>query len=176
MKDVIKMGCFLILILGYQNVEAQQNIAQQAYLIFQQNCLNCHGSDGAFTEQIVIDSAKNLIGSGAIVPGKPIESQLYTRLFEKDDAKRMPLGQPRLSGAAIQTIGNWILEGAPSWDVQHDVNFITTDAMLTAIQKHLKTLDPFYRPLRAVFHNHGISITPVKDQKPFARLRLPSQN
>ena len=122
---------------------AQQNVAQQAYAIFQQSCLGCHGEHGPFKETLVIDSAAGLMQSGTVVPGAPIVSELYTRLLEEDDAKRMPLNQPQLSPEAILTIGNWILAGAPSWDVQHDVSFITTDAMLTAIQEHLQTLDKF---------------------------------
>ena len=99
----------------------------------------------AFPEKQLIIEHTALIDTGAVVPGKPIESELYRRLFEEDDAKRMPLGQPRLSGAAIQTIGDWIQAGAPSWEVEHDVDFITIDAMLTSIQRHVKSLDPFDR-------------------------------
>ena len=92
-----------------------------------------------------------MVQSGDVVPRKPLESELYTRLVHKDLTKRMPLGQPALSPAAIATIRNWILQGAPSWDVEHDVNFITTDAMLTAIQNHLKGLDAFDRPSARYF-------------------------
>ena len=158
--------CFLIFLIfiisGYTTASAQEDIAQQAYAIFQQNCLNCHGPHGAFTEEIVIESAAGLVNSGAVLPGKlPIESELYARLWETDEAKQMPLGG-QLSPQAILTIGNWIQAGAPSWDVQHDVNFITTDAMLTAIENHLKTLDSFDRPFARYFttthlHNAGES-------------------
>ncbi len=143
---------FLIFLMsGYTVVSAQQDLAQQVYAIFQQNCLNCHGPHGAFTEEIVIESAGGLVNSGAVVPRKPaIESELYKRLWEADPAKRMPLGG-QLSPQAILTIGNWIQAGAPSWDVQHDVNFITTDAMLMAIENHLNALDPFDRPFVRYF-------------------------
>ena len=141
----------IFIISGYTTAQAQQDLAQQAYAIFQQNCLNCHGPHGAFTEEIVIESAEGLVNSGAVVPGKPaIESELYARLWETDIAKRMPLGG-QLSPQAILTIGNWIQAGAPSWDVRHDVNFITTDAMLTAIENHLNTLDSFNRPFARYF-------------------------
>ena len=63
----------------------------------------------------------------------------------------MPLGQPRLPAAAIGTIGKWIQAGAPSWDVQRDVNFITMDAMLTSIQQHVKSLEPFDRSTARYF-------------------------
>ena len=144
------IGFLTFIALGF-SADAQQNVAQQAYAIFQQNCLRCHGEHGPFTEEIVIQSAEALIQSSAVVPGKHLESELYRRLLEKDPAKRMPLGQPQLPDAAILTIENWILAGAPSWEVQYDVNFITTDTLLTAIQTHLKTLDAFDRPSARYF-------------------------
>ena len=152
MKPIRYFSCVLLifLVLG-SSAYAQQNVAQQAYAIFQQSCLGCHGEHGPFKEALVIDSAAGLIQSGAVVPDTPIVSELYTRLLEKDDAKRMPLNQPQLSPEAILTIGNWILAGAPSWEVQHDVTFITTDAMLTAIQKHFQTLDKFDQPSARYF-------------------------
>ena len=147
---------------------AQENLAQQAYAIFQQNCLRCHGEHGNFTEAIVIQpsSPKTLIQSGVVVPGKPLESVVYTRLLEADLAKRMPLGQPPLSPQAILTIGNWILAGAPSWEVQRD-DFITTDTMLTTLEKHLGTLDPFDRPSARYFttthlYNAGEGSEPLR--------------
>ena len=148
--------------LGFGTADAQVDIAQQAYAIFQQNCLNCHGPHGAFTEEIVIESAAGLINSGAVVPGVPIESELYTRLNEADPAKRMPLGG-QLSPQAIETIRQWIQAGAPDWEIQHDITFITTDAMLTAIQNHLRTLDSFSRPYARYFtmtHLYNAGETP----------------
>ena len=153
MKITLLFGFTLLLsmLIGFSTAEAQENIAQEAYLIFEQNCLNCHGEHGAFTENLVIEHTETLIESTAVVPGEPIESVLYTRLLESDIAKRMPLGQPQLSPQAILTIRNWIQAGAPSWEVQHDVNFITTGAMLTAIQTHLAMLDVFDRPFARYF-------------------------
>ncbi|MDE0688466.1 MAG: cohesin domain-containing protein [Candidatus Poribacteria bacterium] len=149
-KIFIILTCLLMLGTNYQNVDAQENLAQSAYAIFQQNCLNCHGAHGAFTEEIIIEHSV-LIETGAVVPGQPIASELYKRLLTNDPAKRMPLGQPQLPAAAILTIENWIKAGAPDWDIQHDVNFITPHAMLTAIEKHLSTLDTFNRPFARYF-------------------------
>ena len=148
MKNLIKVSFILTLmfIFGYQSAEGQQNLGQEAYLIFERSCLGCHGPHGPFTEELIIESASQLVASGAVVRGKPIESELYRRLREKDLTKRMPLGQPALSPAAIQTIGAWIQAGAPSWEVQRDVDFITMDAMLSAIQNHLKKIEQRNRP------------------------------
>ena len=143
----------LTLILGNSHsVDAQQNLAQQVYAIFEQSCLNCHGKNGAFTEEIIIDHT-SLIETGAVVPGKPIESELYKRLLVNDPAKRMPLGQPQLPPAAILTIGNWIQAGAPDWEGTSatDVSFITPKKMLDTIEKHVNSLVPFDRTFARYF-------------------------
>ena len=52
---------FLLIILtcvglGFGTADAQENLAQEVYAIFERNCLNCHGPHGCFTEQLVIQS------------------------------------------------------------------------------------------------------------------------
>lgn len=141
----------LVLILtSWEMTLAQSDLAQEAYLIFQQNCLNCHGEHGAFTEDLIIEHA-DLIDSGAVVPGSPVNSELYRRLIAQNTLTRMPLGQPPLSESAIATIHSWILAGAPNWDFKNEVAFISMNKMLVAMQEHLKTLDPFDRPFARYF-------------------------
>ena len=148
--------CYTLIILtfilvGFGIAQAQENLAQEAYAIFQQNCLGCHGEHGAFTEDLVIDRAA-LIASGTIVPRNPNASEFLDRLIEDTPEKpRMPWGQPALSVDAIQTIRLWIQAGAPDWEVQYDINFITTDAMLDTIQAHLEGLSAFDRPSARYF-------------------------
>jgi len=152
-KILITFVSLLTLILGnFLSVDAQQNLAQQAYAIFEQSCLNCHGEHGAFTEEIIIDHT-SLIETGAVVPGKPIESELYKRLLTNDPAKRMPLGQPQLPPAAILTIGNWIQAGATDWEgtSKADGSFITPKEMIETIEKHVNSLAPFDRPFARYF-------------------------
>ena len=66
-------GFFLVFlsacVWAYHPAEAQQNLAQQAYGIFEQNCLNCHGEHGAFTEESLLSTQHSL---------KPVRS------FQKD--------------------------------------------------------------------------------------------
>ena len=138
--------------LEFGTAQAQENLAQDAYTIFQQNCLLCHGEHGAHTEQLVIQSRQGLIDTGTVIPGNPDGSEFYKRLTEDTPEKpRMPWGQPALSDAAIETIRRWIQAGAPNWEVQYDINFITTDAMLNTIQGHLETLSAFDRPSARYF-------------------------
>ena len=109
---------FLVFLLAcvwaYHPAVAQQNLALQAYAIFEQHCLNCHGEHGAFTEAIVIEHS-SLIETRSVVPRNPSASELFQRLIDKRPERRMPLGQPSLSPAAIDTVRQWILAGAPNW-------------------------------------------------------------
>ena len=146
--SVIILTC---VVLGFGTAQAQDNLAQEAYAVFQQSCLGCHGAHGAFTEDLIIDRAA-LIAGGTVVPRNPDASEFLTRLIEDTPAKpRMPWGLPALSADAVQTIRLWIQAGAPDWEVQYDVNFITPDAMLDTIQSHLETLSTFDRPSARYF-------------------------
>ena len=150
----VKYISLLILIfigLGFGTAEAQENLAQEAYAIFQQSCLICHGEHGSFTEDLIIDYTA-LIEDGTVIPGNPNASEFYKRLIENTPEKpRMPLGSPSLSDSALETIRQWIAVGAPDWEVQYDVNFITTATMLDIIQGHLETLAAFDRPSARYF-------------------------
>ena len=147
----ISLVILTFVILGFGTAQAQENPAQQAYAIFQQSCLGCHGEHGAFTEDLIIDRDA-LIASGTIVPRNPKASEFYNRLIEDTPEKpRMPWGSPALSAAEIETIRLWIEAGAPDWVVQYDVDFITTDTMLGTIETHLETLSAFDRPFARYF-------------------------
>ena len=155
--------------LGFGRVSAQQTLAQDVYAIFQQSCRNCHGPRGFSKDDLLIESAEGLIASGSVVRGEPDESELYTRLLEADPAKRMPLGG-QLPLTAIEKIERWIQDGAPSWESPHEVNFIAPDMMLTAIQRHLETLDAFDRPYARYFtithlYNAGASPKTLGDYR-----------
>ncbi len=151
-KFIICVCLLTSILVNAHSVDAQQNLAQQAYTIFEQSCLNCHGADGAFTEEIVIEYTA-LIETGAVVSGKPDASELYKRLIEERVEKRMPLGQPPLTPAAIDTIRQWILAGAPNWEdtSQAAGTFITPKKMLETIENHVNSLAPFDRVFARYF-------------------------
>ena len=140
-RRLLSISCLLMVVLGYQNIQAQQNLAQEAYAIFEQSCLICHGENGAFRESLIIEHSA-LIDTGKVVPGDPGRSVFYQRLIESNVAKRMPQGQPPLDPAAIETIRQWILAGAPDWDAGQgpETDFITTDVMLQTIENHVNSL------------------------------------
>ena len=141
----VTAGLLLTLICGYQSVEAQQNLAQETYAIFEQSCLGCHGPFGSFSEQLIIEHTA-LIENGDVIPGNPGKSELYRRLLgPTEGGAQMPLNQPALTSEAIETVRRWIEAGAPNWDRQQEVNFITLETMLAAIEDHVRSLPAFDR-------------------------------
>ena len=154
-KIFIVFVCLLTLIIleNYQSVEAQQNLAQQAYAIFEQNCLNCHGEHGSYTEQLIIEHAALVAPGGAVIPGNPQASEFYQRLIETAPERRMPLNAPPLSQPAIDTIRDWIAVGAPDWrdTFESDSTFITPKKMLETIENHVNSLSPFDRTFARYF-------------------------
>ena len=141
----------LMFIIGSQDISAQQQIAQDAYAIFEQSCFICHGPEGSFKESLLIDH-NTLIQNGTVVSGNPDASELYERLVTTDTAKRMPLGS-QLSTQAISTIRNWILAGAPDWTATSTTsgNFISPGEILTTIEDHLMSLPSFDRAFARYF-------------------------
>ena len=142
-----------LVILGSGHVDAQENLAQRAYAIFEQNCLNCHGEHGAYTEQLIIEHAALVAPGGAVIPGNPQASEFYQRLIETAPERRMPLNAPPLSQAAIDTIRDWVAVGAPDWrdPFESDVAFVTSKEMLETIENHVNSLSPFDRTFARYF-------------------------
>ena len=151
-QHLIKLIVLLMFIVGSQNVHPQQQIAQDAYAIFEQSCFICHGPAGSFKESLLIDH-NTLIQNGTVIPGNPNTSELYNRLVTTDTAKRMPLQQPPLSAQAINTIRNWILADAPDWAAAPTIggDFISPDEILNTIETHLMSLSSFDRAFARYF-------------------------
>ena len=142
-----------MLILSYQIAYAQQPLAQQAFAIFEQHCLDCHGEFGSYSDVLTIRH-KSLIEDRAIIPGQPDASELYLRLLgDTDRGSQMPLGQDPLDSEAIATIRRWIEAGAPDWKAipKPKRRFITTEAMLKTINTHVTSLTAFDRSFARYF-------------------------
>lgn len=96
--------------------------------ILSDKCYTCHGPDANKREAglrlDIADSAYKLLketpGAHAIVPGKPLESQVYLRISSSDTAIKMPppSSNLQLSTYEIKVIEKWIQQGAkfkPHW-------------------------------------------------------------
>ena len=145
--------CLLFLTVGLQHVSAQSQLAQDSYAIFEASCLNCHGPDGAFRETLLMEHSE-LIDGGTVVPGNPDASELYKRLLgPTENGVQMPFGQQPLPAQSIDTIRRWILAGAPEWATTRitDGRFISPAEVLTSIETHLTSLEPFDRAFARYF-------------------------
>ena len=154
----------LILIVSSQNVYPQQGVAQDAYAIFEQSCLICHGPDGAYKETLLIEHNVLIKENGPVVPGNPEASRLYKRLLG-EGGQLMPLGGPPLPDSQIEAVKNWILAGAPDWAATPitDRGFITPGEMLNTIETHLMSLASFDRAFARYFtmiHLYNAGETP----------------
>ena len=86
--------------------------------ILSDKCFFCHGPDKNKREaEMRLDTKEGLVGSdgtgGALVPGKPDESELFQRVTSTDEEKRMP---PTKSGKSLserdtQLLQKWIEQG-----------------------------------------------------------------
>jgi WD40 repeat protein len=84
--------------------------------VFLNQCQECHGpkkSKGGYR----LDTFEHLNQSGdsdhaPIVPGKPVDSELFNLISTGDDDDRMPKKADRLPDAQIATIKRWIEQGA----------------------------------------------------------------
>ena len=157
--------CLLSLAAGSQNLSAQSQLAQDAYAIFEASCLNCHGSDGAFRETLLMEHSE-LIDGGTVLPGNPDASELYKRLLgPTENGAQMPFGLPQLPAQSIDTIRRWILAGAPDWTATTTTlrRFITPGEILTSIESHLNSLSSFDRSFARYFtmtHLYNAEETP----------------
>ena len=121
LKNTVLGICIVVFLCGgyarvEAQVEAQQNIAQEAYAILETNCATCHDATGYAKDFLLLDRDA-LVNTGVVKPGNPLESEFYKRLLgDTENGPQMPLGLPPLSDEAANTIALWIEQGAPDWD------------------------------------------------------------
>ena len=87
--------------------------------ILAKNCFNCHGADEQSRQaDLRLDTPEgatvDLGGRRAIVPGKPMDSEVIHRIFAEDRSEVMPPADSRLqlSAEERELIRNWIRDGA----------------------------------------------------------------
>ena len=86
--------------------------------ILNKNCIACHGGvkeagevSFIFREQVLGKGESDKI---VVIPGKPDESEMIVRVISKDPDELMPQPDhgPRLSDGDVETLRQWIAEGA----------------------------------------------------------------
>jgi len=89
---------------------------RQVAPILVEQCLACHGQDDPEGEFQLFDFEhllkRGVSGTPSITPGSAAQSELFLRLCEKDEDRRMPSEADPLPAAQVQLIQHWIDQGA----------------------------------------------------------------
>ncbi len=91
--------------------------------ILAENCFACHGPDSAARKaKLRLDRHDDAVTAGALVPGKPGESEAVKRIFSDDPAELMPPPKSRktLTAAEKDLLRRWVAAGAeyqPHWSL-----------------------------------------------------------
>ena len=107
------------LFLASAPLQAAVDFARDVRPILNANCTACHGGvkEAGEVSFIYRDKAlgKGESGNPVIVPGKPDASEMIARITSRDPDEIMPKPEhgPPLSQAQIDTLRQWITEGAP---------------------------------------------------------------
>lgn len=107
----LALACFFLSL----PVQAKVDFNRDIRPIVSNTCFLCHGPDQSSRKaKLRLDVREEAIARGAIVPGKPDESEAYKRVSSTDPNEIMP--PPKLHKALtkqqIETLRQWILEGA----------------------------------------------------------------
>ena len=162
---------FSVLASVFVGVVNAEDSAQQAYIVLEENCFQCHGNLGDFKETLFIEAYNSLIQSGSVAPGQPGKSELYKRLLgPTENGPQMPPNRPPLTDKAIESIRIWIENGAPDWNVvDGNRSFITNRRILETIQHHIETLPIPNRAFARYFstthlYNAGLPTEPLQSR------------
>ena len=104
-------ACLLLALPAQAKVDFNRDIRP----IVSNTCFLCHGPDESSRKaKLRLDVREDAIAHGAIVPGKPEESEAYKRVASKDPDDIMPPVElhKALTPQQIETFRQWIAEGA----------------------------------------------------------------
>jgi hypothetical protein len=111
----------MIAALSAHGAEQQLRYNRDVRPVLSDNCFRCHGADkGSRKAKLRLDERDVAIEKGAIVPGKPDESELIKRIFttNEDDAMPPTDSHKQLTDEQKDLLKKWIAQGAkyePHW-------------------------------------------------------------
>ncbi|CAN5609057.1 DUF1553 domain-containing protein [soil metagenome] len=117
--SIIVLGVSTVIARAGDKIEYNRDIRP----ILAENCFSCHGPDSASRKaSLRLDQRQAAIDTGAIVPQKPDESELVTRVCSGDIKSVMPPAKSnkKLTARQKQLLRDWIAAGAnyqPHWSL-----------------------------------------------------------
>jgi Protein of unknown function (DUF1553)/Protein of unknown function (DUF1549)/Concanavalin A-like lectin/glucanases superfamily/Planctomycete cytochrome C len=138
--------------------------------IFAENCFPCHGPDSAARKaNLRLDRREVALEVGAVVPGKPEESELIRRIFAEDSAEVMPptKSHKKLTSGQKKMLRDWIGAGAeyqPHWSL-----IAPRRPALPAVKDDSRLRNPIDRFILAKLEEQGLTFAPEADRRTLAR-------
>ena len=138
--------------------------------ILAENCFACHGPDSAARKaDLRLDVREAAIAAGAIVPGKPEQSELIHRIYAAEGEGLMPPTQSkkRLTEEQKAILKRWIAEGAEyqlHWSLIAPVR-----PPLPAVQNKAWPRNPIDYFILAELEKRGLQPAPEADRRTLAR-------
>jgi hypothetical protein len=138
--------------------------------ILAENCFACHGPDSASRKaDLRLDRQDVAVKIGAIVPGKPDDSEMIHRIFATDSGEVMPPPSlhKQLSAAQKEKLKTWIAAGAeyqPLWSFIPPVR-----PALPAVHSPDWVRNPIDRFVLAALEQRGLQPAPEADRRTLAR-------
>jgi len=137
-------------------------------------CFTCHGPDASKRKaDLRLDTRRGMLGKpdepGAVVPGKPDESELYLRITSRDVHERMPppAFHQQLTSEQINLLRRWIEQGAPYQD--HWAYLVPERAELPAVGDSAWPRNPIDYFILARLEKQGLKPSPPADRPTFLR-------
>ncbi|MEQ9504612.1 MAG: hypothetical protein RIT81_47585 [Deltaproteobacteria bacterium] len=110
------------------------NVAVEARVVLERNCLRCHGENGVAEKDIFVLDRTRLVDSGQLLP-----RDLTSPLWKAIASDEMPQDED-MSAADKEVVKRWIEEGAEPWTLEANATrvVIETKAVVATILKDLR--------------------------------------
>jgi hypothetical protein len=117
LKNLLAVGCGSIWVCLALPLAGSEKITYNRDIrpILSDDCFHCHGPDKKTRKgKFRLDVQEDALAKGAIVPGKPRESELIKRIFtsNQDDLMPPPAAHKVLTAAQKELLRRWIASGA----------------------------------------------------------------
>lgn len=163
----------LCVLLAVPFVGSAQDVdfARDVKPLLAKRCYSCHGPEtgegGLHLHKHDAALAELDSGAHAIVPGKPDESELITRVRAEDEFMRMPPEGKPLSAAEIDLLRNWIADGA-EWE-QHWAFTPRTKPDVPEVKNTDWVRNPIDAFILAKLEERNLQPAPCADKRTLAR-------
>ena len=128
------------------------------------NCFSCHGPDASHRQaDLRLDLRDDAITAGAIVPGKPAESALVTRILATDPDEIMPPPEShkKLDDTQKALLARWIEQGA-----EYQPHWAYVPPVKQPVPGDAHPIDHFLRSRLATV---GLALSPEADRRTLIR-------